>query len=147
MLKIKRIDHVAIAVNDIEEAKARWQEAFGLVSREQELNRLQKQLTAQEETLKQREASVAAVTSELHELEARAAQLRPEVAAQEALAESKRAEAEQLGLAAASARVVGTPRADMASLTMYSRRTGPRADLPSPPRENRVRPDPFSCRS
>jgi len=42
MLKIKRIDHVAIAVNDIEEAKARWQEAFGLVSREQEVVEAQK---------------------------------------------------------------------------------------------------------
>ncbi len=30
MLKIKRIDHVAIAVADIDEAATRWREAFGL---------------------------------------------------------------------------------------------------------------------
>ena len=42
MLKIKRIDHVAIAVNDIEAAKPRWQEAFGLASREQEAVATQK---------------------------------------------------------------------------------------------------------
>ena len=48
---------------------------------------------------------------------------------------------------AASALVVGTPSAAMASLTMYSRSTGPSADLPSPPRENGVRPEPFNCRS
>ena len=46
-----------------------------------------------------------------------------------------------------SGRVVGTPSAAMASLTMYSRITGPSADLPSPPRENDVRPEPFNCRS
>ena len=41
-------------------------------------------------------------------------------------------------------RVVGIPRAAMASLTMYSRRTGPSAARPSPPRENGVRPEPLS---
>jgi hypothetical protein len=48
---------------------------------------------------------------------------------------------------AASARVVGTPSADMASLTMYSRKTGPSAALPSPPRENGVGPEPLSWMS
>ena len=33
------------------------------------------------------------------------------------------------------ARVVGTPKAYMASLRRYSRNTGPRAAFPSPPRE------------
>src|SRR5580692_11503141 len=41
---------------------------------------------------------------------------------------------------AARARVVGTPSAAMASLTMYSRKTGPSAALPSPRRENGVGP-------
>ena len=41
---------------------------------------------------------------------------------------------------AASARVVGMPNAAIASLTTYSRRTGPSAALPSPPREYGVRP-------
>ena len=42
---------------------------------------------------------------------------------------------------AASARVVGIPSAAIASLTMYSRRTGPSAARPSPRRENGVGPD------
>ena len=45
---------------------------------------------------------------------------------------------------AASARVVGMPSAAMASLTIYSRSTGPSAARPSPPREYGVRPGPFS---
>ena len=36
---------------------------------------------------------------------------------------------------AAKARVVGIPKACIASLTMYSRSTGPTPALPSPPRE------------
>jgi len=44
---------------------------------------------------------------------------------------------------AASERVVGILRAAMASLTMYSRITGPSAARPSPRRENRVGPDPL----
>ena len=47
----------------------------------------------------------------------------------------------------ASERVVGTPRACMASLTTYSRSIGPTAAWPSPPRENGVRPDPLRCTS
>ena len=46
-----------------------------------------------------------------------------------------------------SARVLGTPSACMASLTMYSRSTGPSAARPSPPREKGVRPEPLSWRS
>ena len=42
MLKIKRIDHVAIAVHDIEGAAAKWKEAFGLVGRARELVASQK---------------------------------------------------------------------------------------------------------
>ncbi len=42
---------------------------------------------------------------------------------------------------AASARVVGMPSAAIASLTTYSRSTGPSAARPSPPRENGVGPD------
>jgi methylmalonyl-CoA/ethylmalonyl-CoA epimerase len=42
MLKIKRIDHVAIAVNDIEGAAAKWKEAFGLTGREYEVVASQK---------------------------------------------------------------------------------------------------------
>ena len=38
-------------------------------------------------------------------------------------------------------------RAAIASLTRYSRSTGPTAALPSPRREKTVRPEPFSCRS
>ena len=37
MVKIKRIDHVAIAVEDIEGAAANWKEAFGLAGREHEV--------------------------------------------------------------------------------------------------------------
>ena len=48
---------------------------------------------------------------------------------------------------AASARVVGMPSACMASLTRYSRSTGPSAARPSPPREKGVRPAPLSCTS
>ena len=44
---------------------------------------------------------------------------------------------------AARARVEGMPSAVMASLTTYSRNTGPSAARPSPPRENGVRPAPF----
>lgn len=44
----------------------------------------------------------------------------------------------------ARARVVGIPAACMNSETMYSRMTGPRAALPSPPRENGVNPEPFN---
>ena len=47
----------------------------------------------------------------------------------------------------ASERVVGMPRACMASLTTYSRSIGPTAARPSPPRANGVRPEPFRCRS
>src|SRR6478609_1409156 len=47
----------------------------------------------------------------------------------------------------ASARVVGIPRACMASLTTYSRSIGPTAARPSPPRANGVRPEPLRCRS
>src|SRR5579883_1672988 len=36
MLKIKRIDHVAVCVQDIDEAAARWRAAFGLEPRERE---------------------------------------------------------------------------------------------------------------
>ena len=43
----------------------------------------------------------------------------------------------------ASAPVVGIPSAAIASLTMYSRRTGPSAARPSPRRENGVGPDPL----
>lgn len=48
---------------------------------------------------------------------------------------------------AARARVVGMPRANMASLMRYSRMTGPSADLPSPPLENGVLPEPLSWMS
>ena len=47
----------------------------------------------------------------------------------------------------ASARVVGMPRACIASPITYSRSIGPTAALPSPPRANGVRPEPFRCRS
>jgi methylmalonyl-CoA/ethylmalonyl-CoA epimerase len=42
MLKIKRIDHVAIAVNDVEAAAAKWKDAFGLDVREHEVVESQK---------------------------------------------------------------------------------------------------------
>ena len=47
----------------------------------------------------------------------------------------------------ASARVVGMPRACIASPITYSRSIGPTAALPSPPRANGVRPEPLRCRS
>ena len=47
----------------------------------------------------------------------------------------------------ASARVVGMPSACIASPMTYSRSIGPTAALPSPPRANGVRPEPFRCRS
>ena len=50
-------------------------------------------------------------------------------------------------MTAASERVVGMPMACIASLTMYSRRTGPSAARPSPRRENGVGPEPFSWMS
>jgi methylmalonyl-CoA/ethylmalonyl-CoA epimerase len=37
MLKIKKIDHVAVCVADIDEAAARWEKAFGLRPREREI--------------------------------------------------------------------------------------------------------------
>ena len=48
---------------------------------------------------------------------------------------------------AASARVVGMPSACIASPIRYSRSTGPTAALPSPPRENGVRPEPLRAMS
>jgi len=42
MLKIKRIDHVAVAVNDIDAAAAKWREALGLEGEERELVASQK---------------------------------------------------------------------------------------------------------
>jgi methylmalonyl-CoA/ethylmalonyl-CoA epimerase len=42
MLKIKKIDHVAVCVADIDEAAARWQAAFGLAPRERETVESQK---------------------------------------------------------------------------------------------------------
>ncbi len=42
MLKIKRIDHVAIAVADIDGAEAKWKEAFGLTSTVREVVASQK---------------------------------------------------------------------------------------------------------
>ena len=42
MLKIKRLDHVAVCVADIDEAAARWRTAFGLEPRERELVASQK---------------------------------------------------------------------------------------------------------
>ena len=50
-------------------------------------------------------------------------------------------------MTAASERVVGMPSAAIASLTMYSRSTGPSAARPSPRRENGVGPDPLSWMS
>ena len=43
--------------------------------------------------------------------------------------------------------MVGMPRAAIASLMTYSRSIGPSAARPSPPRENRVRPDPLNWTS
>ena len=45
---------------------------------------------------------------------------------------------------AANVRVVGMPSAAIASLTIYSRNTGPSAARPSPRRENGVGPLPFN---
>lgn len=42
MLKIKKIDHVAIAVTDVDEALAKWQHAFGLVATTREVVESQK---------------------------------------------------------------------------------------------------------
>jgi methylmalonyl-CoA/ethylmalonyl-CoA epimerase len=36
MLKIRKIDHVAVCVSDIDEAAARWRSVFGLEARERE---------------------------------------------------------------------------------------------------------------
>lgn len=36
MLKIKKIDHIAVCVSDLDEAAARWRSVFGLVERERE---------------------------------------------------------------------------------------------------------------
>ena len=47
-------------------------------------------------------------------------------------------------ITAASERVVGMPSAAIASLTTYSRSTGPSAARPSPRRENGVGPEPLS---
>lgn len=46
MLKIKRIDHVAVAVDDIGSALERYREIFGLVAKERELVTSQKTETA-----------------------------------------------------------------------------------------------------
>ena len=42
MLKIKRIDHVAIAVQDVDAALAKWNEAFGLSAKTREVVESQK---------------------------------------------------------------------------------------------------------
>jgi methylmalonyl-CoA/ethylmalonyl-CoA epimerase len=42
MLKIKRIDHVAIAVNDVTVAAAKWREVFGLTAGQHEVVESQK---------------------------------------------------------------------------------------------------------
>lgn len=42
MLRIKKIDHIAIAVRDIDEAVAKYHHAFGLAPREREVVRSQK---------------------------------------------------------------------------------------------------------
>lgn len=42
MLKIKKIDHVAIAVNDVDAALAKWKEAFGLEATVREVVESQK---------------------------------------------------------------------------------------------------------
>jgi methylmalonyl-CoA/ethylmalonyl-CoA epimerase len=41
-LKIKKVDHVAVCVADIDEAAARWEKAFGLRPREREVVESQK---------------------------------------------------------------------------------------------------------
>jgi methylmalonyl-CoA/ethylmalonyl-CoA epimerase len=41
-IKIKKVDHVAVCVADIDEAAARWEKAFGLVPREREVVESQK---------------------------------------------------------------------------------------------------------
>ena len=50
-------------------------------------------------------------------------------------------------LTTARLRVVGMPRACMASLMIYSRNIGPKAARPSPRRENGVSPEPLSWTS
>lgn len=42
MLKIKKIDHVAVCVADLDEAAARWRALFGLAPREREVVESQK---------------------------------------------------------------------------------------------------------
>jgi methylmalonyl-CoA epimerase len=42
MLRIKKIDHVAVAVRDIDEAKAKYEQAFGLSGKEREVVASQK---------------------------------------------------------------------------------------------------------
>jgi methylmalonyl-CoA/ethylmalonyl-CoA epimerase len=42
MIRIKKIDHVAVAVRDIDEAKGKYEAAFGLVGREREVVASQK---------------------------------------------------------------------------------------------------------
>jgi methylmalonyl-CoA/ethylmalonyl-CoA epimerase len=42
MLKIKKIDHVAVCVADIDQAAERWQKVFGLAPREREVVESQK---------------------------------------------------------------------------------------------------------
>jgi methylmalonyl-CoA/ethylmalonyl-CoA epimerase len=42
MLKIRKVDHVAVCVADIDEAAARWKAAFGLAPREREVVESQK---------------------------------------------------------------------------------------------------------
>jgi methylmalonyl-CoA/ethylmalonyl-CoA epimerase len=42
MLKIKRIDHVAVCVSDLDAAAAKWKEVFGLEVREREVVASQK---------------------------------------------------------------------------------------------------------
>lgn len=83
------------------EELAAWQSRIeaALVAREQELNRVQRQLAAQEESLAQREAAVR----DLPELEAKAVALRQEVAEQQELAERHRADADRLRAAAEAA--------------------------------------------
>lgn len=42
MLRIRKIDHVAVAVRDIDEAKAKYEQAFGLIGKEREVVASQK---------------------------------------------------------------------------------------------------------
>jgi methylmalonyl-CoA/ethylmalonyl-CoA epimerase len=42
MLKIKKIDHVAVCVDDLDQAVARWTQTFGLQAREREVVASQK---------------------------------------------------------------------------------------------------------